>query len=327
MNIRDREPLTPEERDLAQRLSRLGGHAEPPAALDAKILAAARNAARPSLHRKRARWPLGMGMAASLALAVGVAWQLRPLPETEVMQAPSETASAAMMDHETPPARTADFSREVEQAAAPAPDAEPQVAVTPAEPAPPDAPTPLSSLQQAPPPAADEALQEEPPAALLFDAPSPPPPPAPPAPPAAAPAAPASAPAGAAAEAADAAAAKVRAQEQERRTARSESTSDTMRAAGARPDRAGETITATGSRVRQAQPALPERADEYIDEPLDDRPPASFATAEARDAWLQRIRELVAEGELDAARASLKEFRRRYPQHSLPADLKALLAE
>jgi hypothetical protein len=44
-----------------------------------------------------------------------------------------------------------------------------------------------------------------------------------------------------------------------------------------------------------------------------------------RAAWLQRIRELVADGELDAARASLREFVRRHPDEPLPDDLRPLL--
>ena len=77
----DPTSLTPEERELAERLARAGPHAEPPPALDARILAAARDAAAaPTVHR-RPRWPTVLGLAASLLLAVGLAWRLRPLPE------------------------------------------------------------------------------------------------------------------------------------------------------------------------------------------------------------------------------------------------------
>ena len=44
MNPIDREPLSPEERALADRLAREGGHASPSAVLDAAILGAARDA-------------------------------------------------------------------------------------------------------------------------------------------------------------------------------------------------------------------------------------------------------------------------------------------
>jgi hypothetical protein len=60
------------------------------------------------------------------------------------------------------------------------------------------------------------------------------------------------------------------------------------------------------------------------DEPDTDVPPATMTSPEARDAWLARIRELVAAGKSDAARASLREFMHRYPDAPLPDDLRAL---
>jgi hypothetical protein len=60
------------------------------------------------------------------------------------------------------------------------------------------------------------------------------------------------------------------------------------------------------------------------DEPETEVPPASADSPEVRQAWLQRIRELVANGQTDAARASLKEFARRHPDALVPADLRAL---
>ena len=60
------------------------------------------------------------------------------------------------------------------------------------------------------------------------------------------------------------------------------------------------------------------------DQPLDDRPPASADSPQVQQAWLQRIRELVARGQFDDARASLAEYRRRYPDQPLPDDLRAL---
>ncbi|CTP89071.1 hypothetical protein A6R71_07915 [Xanthomonas translucens pv. arrhenatheri] len=114
------EPLTPEERALAERL-RQGRQALPSAALDASILAAARTAVAASAGadtpqpqpppaasvpapraaaplaadaadpgarpRRRAGWPAWTGLAASLTLAVGIAWQLRP-PAPPVVPAP-----------------------------------------------------------------------------------------------------------------------------------------------------------------------------------------------------------------------------------------------
>jgi hypothetical protein len=66
-------------------------------------------------------------------------------------------------------------------------------------------------------------------------------------------------------------------------------------------------------------------ADRAADEPGEDVPPATADSPAVRDAWLQRIRELVAAGERDAARTSLQEFVRRHPDQPLPDDLRQLL--
>jgi outer membrane protein assembly factor BamD (BamD/ComL family) len=60
------------------------------------------------------------------------------------------------------------------------------------------------------------------------------------------------------------------------------------------------------------------------DTPAGDVPPATVASPEVRDAWLARIRALVAAGQVDEARMSLHEFQRRYPAYVLPDDLRAL---
>ena len=99
------EPLTPEERALAQSLSRLGPHDGPSADLDARILGAARAAvlATPAqgghVPPTRRRWPLGMGVAASVLLAAGIVWQLRPTHEVPVaseMPADAEHSTGAI---------------------------------------------------------------------------------------------------------------------------------------------------------------------------------------------------------------------------------------
>ncbi len=121
-----KQPLDAEERALAERLARSGPHGEPSSTLDSRILSAAhaavghpssgeshhrgtrgkgadgRNAAR---HGRRPRWPLGLGIAASLVLAIGLAWQMRPLPDASpayrseadsaLASAPVETKQAA----------------------------------------------------------------------------------------------------------------------------------------------------------------------------------------------------------------------------------------
>ena len=78
----------------------------------------------------------------------------------------------------------------------------------------------------------------------------------------------------------------------------------------------------TGTRAEEAA-----GFDVVADQPLDDRPPASADSPEVREHWLQRIRELREGGEVDAARASLREFMRRHPHAKVPADLRPLLDE
>ena len=42
------------------------------------------------------------------------------------------------------------------------------------------------------------------------------------------------------------------------------------------------------------------------------------------EKWLERIEELRKQGKLDEAKASLMEFRRRYPDYRLPQSLREL---
>jgi hypothetical protein len=84
-------------------------------------------------------------------------------------------------------------------------------------------------------------------------------------------------------------------------------------------------IEVTGARIEDEE----DQADVGYasDQPLDDQPPASVDSPQVRQAWLQRVRQLVAEGKPDAARDSLREYQRRYPKATLPDDLRALLDE
>ena len=114
---RGHEPLGPEERALAQRLARLDGSAAPSPELDARILAMARGApsqAAAAPPPRRRRWPVALGLAASVALALGLAWQLRPTPDGEatVLGQPGQPAQAH---------RTADAATAPERAARSAP--------------------------------------------------------------------------------------------------------------------------------------------------------------------------------------------------------------
>lgn len=92
------EPLSPEERELAQLTARLGPQGEPSPALDARVLAAARTALQPSRpasrSRPKPRWPVALGLAASMVLAVGIAWQLRPLQSSTEIVASEAPAPA-----------------------------------------------------------------------------------------------------------------------------------------------------------------------------------------------------------------------------------------
>jgi len=93
------EALDEQERELARVLRALPG-GEPPAALDARILKAAGNAAAAS-SRPRTRWIAsagalwGIGGAAAAVLALGVSWQLM-YPDNRSMR--PEAAPAARME-------------------------------------------------------------------------------------------------------------------------------------------------------------------------------------------------------------------------------------
>lgn len=315
-------PLTPEERALAARLSRLGPHGEPSPALDARILAAARAGlgAEATPARKQARWPLALGIAASVALAVGLAWQLRPLPDPVAYD---EAANAVGVAASAP---SSVMQAEEAAASAPVPSA------APAEPLPREgfrrAPATVRETAAEQARAADTAAdnaasdtrQER---AYRAQPTPPPPPPAPPrvlqAPPVVEPEAGVAAdvivleppPAAPATQAAKAAA-----------PAAPPSPQAMARDAASRRTQAAAAATEAGS----ARAAEATAQDTFVDEPFgEDIPPATADSPSVRDAWLHRIRELQAAGDTEAARASLQEFVRRYPDVPLPEDLRPLL--
>src|SRR5690606_11237533 len=88
------------------------------------------------------------------------------------------------------------------------------------------------------------------------------------------------------------------------------------------PPRALEAAPAA-AKARSAEPARRGIAME-ADAPVEDIPPATADAPEVREAWLRRIGELMRQGKLDLARASLAEFRRRYPQAAVPVELRPL---
>lgn len=287
MNIQD-DALTPEERALAERLARLGPLREPGAALDARILAAAHAAVQPragGARRKAAAWPAALGIAASLLLAVGLAWKLRPQPGP---QAAGEAAAPAAKApaKEAPPAAPAPTARpedapETQEVPSGMESLHPPAVASPASVARRRAPAPPAAFKAAP----------ATPAAVV-------PPPPPESATAGAPALPA--PADAAAQAtADLA-------------TQDSATSEAERAAPARRTREARATTAV-----QAQEASAEPDEDVV-------PPTTAASPQVRDAWLLRIRELVRAGRIADARTSLREFRHRYPGFALPDDLRAL---
>lgn len=292
-------PLDPAERELARRLAQLDPRAAPSPQTDAAILAAARAAAgtgapasaRPPLppRRRPRRWPVGLGIAASLALALGVAWQLRPLPDAGVLERPSETGSLP--------------------AQAPAAASGAGEASTPARPSPPVAGPDIGSADDAPAARTTAMPRRAAPPVERASGPGPAPAPPPsqvadfvPDPPATAPPAP------------------------PQSSTRREAELPRPRQRQAAPALAAPSpAVAAPAPAPAAARAAPAQIDLAADQPLDDQPPASADSPDVREAWLQRIRELRDDGRLDQARDSLHEFVRRHPQATVPDDLRPLL--
>ncbi len=359
---RPSEPFTAEERDLAQRLARLGGPREPAPALDAIILAAARAAVSESAEpavatpaeapadpkvtplrpRKPApRWPLGMGLAASLVLAAGIGWRLQGDGDGSSKDFGASSAPAAVFHEEateavilepplqrTPPpppplgdtaGGTADaVSRRADVAQAPmakaesAPSEQDFVAdaamaesVAPAVPAAPAAsPPPAGASVNAV--AADDALDKVDVTGSRV-----------------------------AAERGVGAAEYTRTPLSDRREqalseleSKSTANRTTARpAAVASPPPPAPTRQSERTRGQVSTEGNAEAARKVRDsDGYDASPPVSADSPEFRQAWLQRIRGHIAKGEQDAARNSLLEFRRRYPDIELPEDLRKLAA-
>ena len=164
---------TPEERALAQRLARVGPHGEPSPQIDARVLAAARaalDAPLVSRHHRSRRWPVALGVAASLVLAVGVAWRLRPLP-------PGSTADLATPTHTTiqsNPAPAAAQATTAAPAAQAAPEAASEASIATESPPPPEtAPRRAAKTVAAPPPALDQQVDADVPAPEIPEAAAP----------------------------------------------------------------------------------------------------------------------------------------------------------
>ena len=321
--------LDAEERALAAQLPRVRGRSEPTADMDARILAAARAAqAAPPARRGVRRWPVPFALAASLCLAVGLAWQLRLAPSRHAQVDATRPAASPVTSSPVTPQETAATPRPTATAT---PMTQPQAEAGRAPPSPtmPRPPMPVVAGSAVP-----EAPVAQP--VVIADqaqyAPAPPPPaPAPVmAPTPAASAFPAEANAKASGTL-DARAAKPAARS---RLSAQESTAGSAPAPAATPAPAAARAFAAPappppsphSTAKQA--ALSAQGSGVVAqdqaEGENDEPPATMNSPSAREAWLRRITELVRQGRNDDARASLAEFCRRYPNERIPAALRAL---
>lgn len=355
------DALTPEERALADRLARLGPQGEPSPALDTRILSAARAAdgasratpaapAHRPLRRRQRRWPVAFGAAATLVIVGGLAWQLRPVDElqvdySEAPRAASGPSADAAPRQVQPVARTTQPAAETAPATADSAASASAVPVMEQAAADTGRATEARGKARAEPEAfaSGPPAPEEPP--VVLDEPSPMDTPAPPAelrrmaPPPPAPAAPAArgddfplqpvvggAPARPVVEVEDQARAQ-RAKASEA-AARRASTAQVASGTAAQPARQADAAAAAdASAVDHFEVDAHAGDEDTSDQPLDDQPPASVDSPQVRQAWLQRVRQLIAEGRPDAARDSLREYQRRYPKAPLPDDLRALLAQ
>ena len=341
MNPYPPDPLTPEERELALLTSRLGPHGEPSPALDARILAAAHAAVsgKPAHARRKPRWPVAMGLAASVVFAVGIAWQLRPMQEDTVherallSQAPADVAADASKTEAQPQALAEAESPAVDEIAtgttaaadmaAPAPYAPATASAPEAAPAPErEALRPRQPLQRAEPRAATAERSKRRDEGYMA---IPPPPPAPPAPQVMSAPAPAAEPPpsfapdpDARAMAADSTVDKASNGSGSAKPATAPATAAARREskAGTPAGRAQESVAldsiqVTGSRIRRTDLQVPVSDDAQL----------------AVDDWLERVRTRYGLGDADAARQSLLLFVKDHPSEPVPDDLEPLLDE
>lgn len=340
------DPLSPEERELAQLTARLGLQGEPSPALDARVLAAAHAALQPArTARRKPRWPVALGLAASMVLAVGIAWQLRPLQSPPVIvaaEAPAPTPSPAEVQTQSPPA-AAPASEEAEMAAM-AKVAEPPAAAISTEavakPAPrPATPAPAPALadrgnalpgnararseQRASQPATtvDSAVVTQ---TRMADQYQPPAPPAPPAP--------AAMPAPASAETPAAQFVPSPMEEptphRESADANTSAFAGTARVAHSRPAAAREAAAKASAASAQA------RESETLDrvevsgsrlKRTDLQVPVSDDARLPVNEWLERVRTRYGLGDAGAAKKSLLLFVKDHPRETVPDDLEPLL--
>ncbi len=297
MNHDDR--LTPEERELAALLGKLPPHQAPPPQLDRAILDAARAAVAPaatasdsdraSSARRRLRWPNVLGIAASLVLVTGIAWQLRPLPPT--IEAPAPAASPAqplqMVSGEASPAppaaRTSQPAPVVKQLAPPklAP-----VAPSKPLPAPPPPPPPLPAPAMVAEPMSQMAPAADVPAATQQANPA------------------------------------RQADKREGLRMQSERSRAPLPAAAPAPAPALVTSPAPPAPLLDSYQRT---SSANLSSPAMEQSSVEADAALSRRQWLKRIRERREHGDLDGARASLALFQAHYPSARVPRDLRELL--
>lgn len=336
MTDHTRHPLDAEERALRAQLPRLHGRGEPGPLLDASILSAARAAATKAPPRTRRRsWIMPLSVAATVTVAVGLAWRLQPPDAAPAFeQAASEYAASeqaaseqAAVEYVRPDVASGVAA---EPAAAPqAADAAARISRIEAAPAAPELVAPASAPVQRK--ARTHAVPPSEPALVTQAAPmSAPAAPAPPAPPPPAPSVPRIATDSVASEAAMVADAPAPLSAPKPVASAAPPTSQIAARASVQQAQviaAEKDAAARMARSKQAasQAARAAAADVQAFEMADDEaPPVSMDMPAAREAWLRRIIELLDQGETQNARESLAEFRWRYPNATLPPRLDAL---
>lgn len=322
---REQDPLSPEERTLASALASAASRRGPSPQVDAAILASARSAvaketAPPARRAHRRRWQATLGVAASLAVAVGIAWQLRPVPEQALPAPGGDVMRPAPATAEQAPAAARHSQAPTDSTTAPAGGTPPAPATKPADAGPAADPPSGPAVRYHEPVPARSGIREDSPA------PQPLPPPALPVPPPPAPEAQAmkAEPAAAAAESTESISAPPAAETAIGR--------DRVRQQTRGSEPLGRVLDTPAAVARPpAAPSPPAAEDDggivFDRQALHDVPPATVDSPGIHRAWLDRIRELREAGETEAARESLREYRRRYPQQPLPDDLDGLLDE
>lgn len=282
-----REPLSPEEAALDRIYATLPG-GEPPAALDARVLAQARAAVAPARRRTRP-WFLmpGVGAAAAAVMAAGMAWQLGWLGDAQLpgaTQAPlfeSVAPAATPKPKEEEEKQRVDIdyvrqeaSREAADSAAEADAEAPPAALRkPAAPPAPPAPPPPEPRKQAK--AVAEFVPEPPPPVVLDDA----------------------------------------------------TPMSTQAPQPAAPAESTDAATTSNAQLGAAAAGRETSLDRIEGSRAAELPPWPQDAQLAPEPWLERVRERVRLGDRQGAEFSLRRFVQTYPTQPVPAELQRLLVE